>query len=143
MKNYPKRYIPASIDDYLKNHTHSYIKWNSKDLSSDIISLDYDGLVIACDTILRVSGSRDIDNNNFCEIQTDIFHKILQNDYSNYINYLIDSKVIISDNFYIKGEKSIGYKINEDFINDLKSINIDNKLFNKRTDASTLLPNYL
>jgi len=43
MKNYTKRYIPESIDNFLKNHTHSYTKWNSKDLSSEIISLDYDG----------------------------------------------------------------------------------------------------
>jgi hypothetical protein len=131
MKNV-KRYIPEKIDDYLKNHPHIFIKWN-KDLSSEIIQLDYEGLVIACDTILRVSGSRDIDKNNFCEIQTDCFHKILQNDYKLYLDYLIDKKIIISDNWYIPGEKSISYKINEKFLSELNDINIDNKLFSKRT----------
>ena len=131
MKNV-KRYIPEQIDDYLKNHPHIFIKWN-KDLSSEIIQLDYEGLVIACDTILRVSGSRDIDKNNLCEIQMDCFHKILQNDYKLYLDYLVESKIVITDNWYIPGEKSISYKINEDFISDLNSIDIDNKLFSKRT----------
>lgn len=131
MKNV-KRYIPEQIDDYLKNHPHIFIKWN-KDLSSEIIQLDYEGLVIACDTILRVSGSRDIDKNNFCEIQMDCFHKILQNDYKLYLDYLIDSNIVLTDNWYIPGEKSISYKINENFISDLNSIDIDNKLFSKRT----------
>jgi hypothetical protein len=131
MKNV-KRYIPEQIDDYLKNHPHIFIKWN-KDLSSEIVQLDYEGLVIACDTILRVSGSRDIDKNNLCEIQMDCFHKILQNDYKLYLDYLVETKIVITDNWYIPGEKSISYKINEDFISDLNSIDIDNKLFSKRT----------
>jgi len=132
MKNYPKRYIPNSVNHYLKNHIHTHIKWN-KDLSSEIITLDYDGLVIACDTVLRVSGSRDINKDNFCEIQSNLFHKILQNNYSIYLDYLIESKIIISDGFYIKGEKSTGYKINESLINELESINIQNMNFNNRT----------
>jgi hypothetical protein len=132
MKKYPKRYVPELVDNYLKNHIHTHIKWN-KDLSSEIISLDYEGLVIACDTILRVSGSRELDRNNFCEIQRDMFKKILHSNYSLYIDYLIDNKIIISDNQYIVGEKSIGYKINEDFIDGLKSITIDDKNYNNRT----------
>lgn len=132
MKNYPKRYIPETLDNWFKTHTHIHIKWN-KDLSTDIISLDYDGLVIACDTVLRVAGSRDINKNNFCEIQKDIFFKILNNNYTNYIDYLVENKILFTDNKYVVGEKSISYKLNEDFIDTLKSISIDNKLFNKRT----------
>lgn len=132
MKNV-KRYIPSGIDDFLKSRKHIHIKWN-KDLSSEIYELDYDGLVIICDTILRISGSRDIDKNNFVEIQTTSFHKILHNDYKLYLDYLIDSRVVLSDGQYIVGEKSIGYKLNEEFIDDreLVTIDINNKIFNRR-----------
>jgi hypothetical protein len=132
MKNYPKRYIPQNLDNWLKTHTHVHIKWN-KDLTSDIISLDYDGLVITTDTILRVAGSRDLDKNNLCEIQSTMFKKILNNSYSIYLDYLIENKIILTDNFYIRGEKSVSYKLNEHFTESLVSIKIENKLFNKRT----------
>jgi hypothetical protein len=137
MKKQVKRYVPQIINNFLKNKTHIFIKWN-KDLTSTIYNLDSEGLIIICDTILRVSGSRDIKENNFCEIQTECFHKILQNDYKLYIDYLIEEGIIISDNFYIPGEKSICYKINEEFIDRLCSIDIDNKLFNKRTIKAIL-----
>lgn len=127
-----KRYIPEKINNFLLNNIHIHIKFN-KDLSSTIHQLDYEGLVIICDTILRVGGTRDIDKNNYCEIQTECFHKILHNDYKLYLDYLIDSKIVLSDNFYIPGEKSIGYKLNEDYLNELNSIDISNKLWSKRT----------
>ena len=135
MKNV-RRYIPDGVDEFLKERKHIHTKWN-KDLSSEIYELDYEGLVIACDTILRIAGNRETDNNNFVEIASKDFHKILHHNYKLYLDYLIESKIIISDNQYIPGEKSIGYRINEDFINiNLNSININNKLFNKRTLAA-------
>lgn len=132
-----KRYIPTGINDFLKSKKHFYIKWN-KDLSSEIYELDYDGLVIICDTILRISGNRDINGNNFVEIGSDSFHKILHNSYKLYLDYLIQSGIIISDNQYIIGEKSIGYKINEDYIgdDDLLSVDINNDIFNRRSIAA-------
>jgi len=137
MKKQVKRYIPQLINNFLTNKTHIFIKWN-KDLTSTIYNLDSEGLIIICDTILRVSGSRDIKENNFCEIQTECYHKILHNDYKLYLDYLIEEGIVISDNFYIPGEKSISYKINEDFIDRLCSVDIDNKLFNKRTIKAVL-----
>ena len=126
------RYIPTSIINFIENKLHIYIKW-SNDLSSKIYYLDNEGLIIICDIILRIAGSRDIDNNNLVEIQTKSFHNILHNDYSLYLDYLIQEKIVITDNFYIPGEKSTSYKLNEDFIDDLKSITMDNKTFIKRT----------
>lgn len=137
MKKQVKRYIPQLVNNFLANKTHILIKWN-KDLTSTIYDLDSEGLIIACDTILRVSGSRDIKDNNFCEIQTECFHKILHHNYKLYLDYLIEEGIVVSDNFYIPGEKSICYKINEDFVGRLCSIDIDNKLFNKRTIKSLL-----
>lgn len=135
MKNV-KRYIPNGVDKFLKENKHYHIKC-CKDLSTEIIELDYEGLVIACDTILRIAGSRDTDLNNFVEISSDDFHKILHHNYKLYLDYLIESDVIITDGHYIAGEKSKSYKINEDFIDiNLKSIDINNKLFTKRTIAA-------
>jgi hypothetical protein len=132
-----KRYIPSGINDFLKSRKHIHIKWN-KDLTSEIYELDYEGLVIACDTILRIAGRREIDKNNFVEIQSHNFHKILHHSYKLYLDYLISVKIIICDNHYISGEKSLGYKLNDNFVSDdrLNSISIDNKLFTKRTIAA-------
>lgn len=127
-----KRYIPEQIQKFLENRAHIYIKWLDL-FNSKIYVLDKEGLIIACDTILRVAGSRDLDKNNMCEIQMNCFHKILHHDYKLYIDYLVENNIIITDNCYIPKEKSISYKLNEDFIDDLVSISIDNKLFNKRT----------
>jgi len=126
------RYIPNQVKDFIDGRLHCHIKWN-KDLTSKIYNLDKEGLIIICDTILRVAGSRDIDNNNFVEIPKDIFHKILHNDYNLYLDYLIDEKIVLTDNQYIVGEKSKSYKLNEKYVDDLDSIKMDNILFNKRT----------
>lgn len=126
------RYIPVSIKNFIDNKLHIYIKWN-KDLSSKIYSLDKEGLIVICDTILRMAGSRDTDMNNLVQIQTTSFHNILHNDYSLYLDYLIQERIVITDNFYIPGEKSISYKLNEDFIDDLTSIQMENKTFLNRT----------
>ena len=133
MKNI-KRYIPEDLDALLKSKKHFHTKWN-KDLSSEVYELDYEGLVIACDTILRIAGKRELDSNNFVEIQSKEFHKILHHDYKLYVDYLVENKIVVTDGHYVAGEKSIGYKINDDFLNDslLKSIIINDKLFNKRT----------
>lgn len=69
MKTKLNRYIPVSIKNFIDNKLHVYIKWN-KDLSSKIYSLDKEGLIVICDTILRMAGSRDIDRNNLVQIQT-------------------------------------------------------------------------
>jgi hypothetical protein len=127
------RYIPVSIKNFIDNKLHIYIKYNNKDLSSKIYSLDKEGLIIICDTILRMAGSRDININNLVQIQTTSFHNILHNDYSLYLDYLIQEKIVITDNFYIPGEKSISYKLNEDFIDDLTSIQMENKTYLNRT----------
>lgn len=128
-----KRYIPVLVNKFLQNRIH--IHFNHKDLfETKVYNLDIEGLIIIVDTILRIGGSRDINKDNFVEIKSTDFHKILQNDYSLYLNYLLENKIVYSDNFYIKGEKSISYKINEDYLNDdIISFIIDNKLFNKRT----------
>lgn len=129
-----KRYIPVLVNDFLKSRKHFHIKWD-KNLDSEIYELDYDGLVIIVDIIYRVAGTRNIDNDNFVEIQSDFFHKILHNNYKLYLDYLLDNKIVISDGSYVVGEKSIGYKINYNYISDdkLTTINIDNNIFNKRT----------
>ena len=80
-----------------------------------------------------MAGSRDIDRNNLVQIQTNSFHNILHNDYSLYLDYLIQEKVVITDNFYIPGEKSMSYKLNEDFVDDLTSIAMENKTYLNRT----------
>ena len=129
------RYIPIKINEFLLNRVHIYIEYKSLFEQINHI-LDYEGLVITIDTILRVSGTRDIDKNNFCEIQMDCFHKILNNNYKLYLNYLIEEKIVICDNKYVVGEKSKSYKINEEFLNELISINIENKTYNKRTIQS-------
>lgn len=128
-----KRYIPVKINEILSSKKHIYIRWN-KDLSSDMYELDYEGLVITCDTILRIAGTRGLDENNYVEIQRDSFFKILHNNYKLYLDYLIEENIVQTDNQYIVGEKSIGYKLNEDLMgNGLDSIEINNNLFNKRT----------
>ena len=126
------RYIPTPIKNFLDKKTHIHIKWNN-DLSSDVITLDVEGLIICCDTILRLASQRSPDERNFVEIQMDSFHKILHNDYKLYLEYLKDNKIVICDNRYIPGEKALGYKLNEDFVDSLVSIEINNKTFNKRT----------
>jgi len=133
-----KRYIPTQINNFLKRRIHIHIKWN-KDLSSEIVTLDYEGLVIACDTILRVSGTRNTDKNNMCEIQYDLFHKILHNNYRLYLDYLIENKIVITDGIWIYKEKSFSYKLNDDFVDNLESIDINDKLFKKRTIKELLL----
>jgi len=127
-----KRYIPKTISLFLDSQDHKIVKWNN-DLSSNIVSLDKEGLTIACDTIIRISGSRELDKNGYCEIQRDMFKKLLDNNYSLYVDYLIENKIIDSDNQYIVNEKSIGYRLNEDFISDLVTIDIQNSTYNKRS----------
>lgn len=126
------RYIPKPIHDYLMDRIHIHIKW--KDLfESEICILDNEGLIIACDTVLRVSGSRDLNRKGFCEIPRDFFHKILHNDYKIYLDYLIENKILITDNLFVAKEKSKGYKINETFLGNLETTIIENPLYNKRT----------
>ena len=126
------RYIPDSIKKFIDNRLHIYIKWG-KDLSSNIYRLDKEGLIVICDTILRVAGTRDCDSNNYTEIQSTFFHKILHNDYSLYLDYLIDEKIVISDGSYIAGIKSISYKLNEDYVDDIVSIQMENRTMFNRT----------
>ncbi len=134
MKKAPvlNRYIPKEINNFINNRLHIFVKWN-KDLSSTIYSLNKEELIIICDLILRIAGSRDIDDNNLVQIQTKSFHNILQNNYSLYLDYLIEEKIVITDNFYVPGEKSKSYKLNEDYISDLVSIKMENKTYLNRT----------
>lgn len=131
-----KRYIPKSILEFIKNRFHIFIKWD-KDLSSKIISLnepeDREAMIIICDIILRIAGSRDLEENDFIQINSTSFSSILGNKYSIYLDYLISENIVITDNWWIKGEKSISYKINFDFISDIVSIQMDNKNYINRT----------
>ena len=132
MKYSINRYIPKPINNFIKNRIHCYIKWD-KDLSSKIYSLDSEGLIVICDTILRVAGSRDLDKDNYVEIPKEIFRKILHDNYTLYLDYLIEENIVLTDNQYIVGEKSRSFKLNEDYIDDLDSIKMSNQLFTKRT----------
>jgi hypothetical protein len=134
MDNLVKRYIPRKVDDYLRSKKHFLVRWN-RDLTSEILELDYDGLVFICDTILRVAGTRDLDQRDFVDIGSDCFFKILNNDYVYYLEYLIEEGIVQTDNQYIVGEKAKSYRINPDYITDdqLESILISQTLINKRT----------
>lgn len=127
-----KRYIPNLVKEFIDRRLHVFVKWK-KDLSSEIWNLDKEGLIIVCDTILRIAGSREITTKNFVEIGTSSFHNILHNNYSIYLDYLIEEKIVISDNFYIPGEKSISYKINEDYVDDIVSIDMSNEKYINKT----------
>lgn len=127
-----KRYIPKSIQTFINNKIHLHIKWN-KDLSSSIYELDKEGLIVTVDTVLRVSSSRELNKEGFVEIPKEYFHKILHNDYTIYLDYLIEEKVIICDNKYEAGTKAKGYKINIDFYSDITSIEMSNNLLISRS----------
>lgn len=128
------RYIPTKIKNFIFNNKHILSKYLNNDIFNlKMYELSNDGLVIVVDTIIRIAGSRDINKDNLCEIQSVNFHKILHNDYSLYLDYLIENNIVITDGFYIKNNKAKGFKINEKYIDDLEKIIIDNKTFNKRT----------
>ncbi|TEW75111.1 hypothetical protein [Lutibacter litoralis] len=46
--------------------------------------------------------------------------KVVVNNYKAYLNYLIDSKVIKSDNYYRPGEKSKGYRLSKRYFTKIK-----------------------
>lgn len=107
------RYVPNSVNKFLISNIHTIVKWNNKDLSSEIVKLDYESLVSVVDTVLRMSGLHEMDRNNYVDIPSSAFTGIVgSHDYRHYLNYLIENKIIASDNQYIVGEKSMGYKIN-------------------------------
>lgn len=130
-----KRYVPIPIYDFLKCRKHNHIKYKSL-FESEIVHLEIDGLIVVCDTVIRVSGIRNLDDKNFCEVPRDFFHKILHHDYKVYVDYLLESNIIESDGFYIEGEKSKSYRINEDYMGDLMSYSLSDKLMSKRSEKS-------
>lgn len=131
-----KRYIPEEIYNALNSQKHFYIKdiFNLKP-----IELKVEGLYIIIDTIIRCSGEFNT-NNDFIDIPREIFRKILDNDYSIYVNYLLHKEFIICDNTYSKdSRKALGYKLNPDILRDdtnLVGIVISDKLFSKRTEKA-------
>lgn len=128
-----KRYIPNKINEFLKKENHNFIKWN-KDLSSNIYKLDYEGLVVIVDMILRIAGTKEVDKNHFVEISGIDFKNMLRSDYKLYLDYLIEERIIYTDNQYLVGEKSKSYKLNEDYLTlELDDVIFTNSIYNKRS----------
>lgn len=131
-----KRYVPEELYNLLSGKQHFYIK---DVFNLNGIELKVEGLYIVIDTIIRCSGQYDTSNDFIC-ISKDIFHNILQNDYTMYIDYLIQNNIIICDNLYSKdARKAKGYKLNPNILDpntDLIGIEISDKLFAKRTEKA-------
>lgn len=125
------RYIPEPVLNFLNSTIHLHIKYESI-FEYKTYNLDIEGLVVICDIIIRMSGRWAL-HNGFCEIGRECFTKILHHDYKVYLDYLIENKIVLTDNFYVPKEKSKSYKINEDYLGELKVFTMDNQLFIKRT----------
>lgn len=73
-------------------------------------------------------------NNGFVPIHSQKIRLVIPN-YKQYFNYLIEAKVLETDNQYIKGKKSKGYRFNETYRTDLKPVEVEN-LFDKKNVAN-------
>lgn len=90
-------------------------------------------------TDIPLRRKRDDNSSNFWEKEdypyTCIYTPLLQtkiHDYKKYIKYLLDNNVLISDNHYIKGKKSKGYKFSSEFQTEIKPIPLIKEVFIRR-----------
>lgn len=94
--------IPATIDleSKLKDHPPSF-RWTKIDYFYHIIDL-----------IVQLTEHEDLDNNaafvNLSSRQLQAFNY----NYKQYVQYLIDQYIIVTDKHFIIGAKSLGYKLN-------------------------------
>lgn len=73
-------------------------------------------------------------NDGFVPIYSQAVRLIVAN-YKQYFDYLIKASVLETDNYYIKGQKSKGYRFTELYQTDLKTITV-NHLGNRKTFAN-------
>jgi len=116
-----KHFIPDALDlnELLRRHPPSQIKQFKKD------SLIY---IIHLITSIQAT-NKDLDIiNGFVPIYSPVLQKKVKN-YRDYLDYLIRYGVILTDNWYIKGVKSKGYKFTPYYSGKIKMIQVaDRKL---------------
>lgn len=124
-----KHFIPAAldIDELLKRHPPSQIKQFKKD------SLIY---IIHLLTSIQAT-NKDLDIiNGFVPIYSPILQKKVKN-YRDYLDYLLQYGVILTDNWYIKGVKSKGYKFTPRYTGKNKIINVVDRNLIKAVKAES------
>ena len=85
---------------------------------------------------MRSENAQRISYKGFANVSAQILQKYVQ-DYTEYIDFLINVGVIETDNHYIKGEKSIGYRLTPEYIDaPLKECVISNHHGNSKLGAA-------
>jgi hypothetical protein len=87
-----------------------------------------DKLIVILDLINTIpAANKDVVTwNGFVPIQATILQKSIAG-YKAYLNYLINNKIILCDNYFLKGQKSLGYKFADEYKGDLKIVEVDRK----------------
>lgn len=112
-----KRYVPELVYNEIKQSNYK----------------NKDHLYVICDMIYRSTIYKKQDDYlGFIDIPKYYFDSIIKN-YKEYINYLIENDIILSDNVYSKESgKALGYKFNDKYISKLTSIDIENNVLKRR-----------
>lgn len=78
---------------------------------------------------------KDIQNEEFVPINAKKLQHYIQN-YKKYLTYLEDDlKIIESDNHYIVGEKSIGYRFTKEYLTPVKQMQVEDFVFRNKLKA--------
>lgn len=70
---------------------------------------------------------------NYVSLNKNLLKSITTSNINEYINYLKNGEFIITDNYYIIGKKSIGYKIKSEYLTEIRQVEIhaNHRLFKK------------
>ena len=126
-----KQFIPAKLDieKLLIEKPPHYIERFKRDNLIHIIHL--------ISSIPATNKDLDIID-GFVPIYSPILQKKIRN-YKYYIEYLLENNVIVTDNWYIKGQKSIGYKFTYRFSQGIKMIEVATAFPFNRSQKNTLV----
>jgi hypothetical protein len=127
-----KTYIPTSlnIDRLLAEHPPMFEKF-CKDHLMYILGLI--NLIPSTNKDLKL-------RNDFVPINSRYLQRIVPN-YKKYLDYLLANGVLLTDNWYLKGEKSKGYKFTQKYSNDLLcEVKLNSSSLRKRIAKHSKIP---
>ena len=100
-----------------------FLTVNSNDTTSSFFDKDRMLYLLDLLNIIPANNKDSISEDGFVSINSTVLRNYFK-DYLSYLNYLIDTSVLISDNHYTVGKKSIGYKFAPQYENaELTAIN--------------------